>query len=129
MKKLIGAAAAVFLIAAATGYIGYSTFTSDKYVESFDIRVDNDNDKQVVNFDGHSVELRYENFEEAKFYYGFNDSRRVQQIEDLVLDGTLRRMTDIKSFGNQTYLLHLKYQDDPEKTGDGWMQLYKIEEM
>jgi hypothetical protein len=119
---------AALFMSAAVGFAGNQTFFSDQnFSKSMDVRVDNENRKEMARFDNQSLQLRYENFEEAKYYYGFNDSRGVQQIEDLEHDGEIHTFRDIKSFGDKTYFLYLRYQDNASEFDDGWMELYRIE--
>ena len=120
-----------FLLAAGIGFAIHQfvqTDSSDEFSQELDLRVDSDNPVASTEFDGNNLELRYEDSEEAKFYFKFNDTRGVQQIEDLKQDGTLQTKTEIKSFGNKTYFLYLRYRDDPNQTGDGFMELYRVEE-
>ena len=124
-------AAAAFLLAAGTGFAAYQTFQPDgeeNFSRDVSVRVDSETQIDSVDFDNHSIELRYEDTDRAKFYYNFNDVRGVQQIEGLQHDGTLQTFRDIKSFENQTYFLYLRYMDNPNQSEDGYMELYRIEE-
>ena len=118
---------AAFFLAAATGFAVSEAAQSDGFARDVDVRVDNENDKQTIEFDNKTLELRHENFEEAKFYYGFNDTRGVQQIEGLKHNGEVQNLRDIRSFGEDTYFLYIRYQDNSSEFGDAWMKLYRIE--
>ena len=121
-----------FLLAAGAGFAIHQfvqTDSSDEFSQDLDLRVDSDNPVASTEFDGNNIELRYEDTTEAKFYFKFNDTRNIQQIEGLRQDGTLQTKTEIKSFGNKTYFLYLIYQDYPNKTGEGFMEIYRIEEL
>jgi hypothetical protein len=123
--------AAAFLLAAGTGFAAHQVFQSggeEKFASDVSLRVDAESQIDSVDFDNHTVELRYEDTDRAQFYYSFDDARGVQQIEGLQHDGTLQNFRDIKSFGNQTYFLYLRYMDDPNQSEDGYMELYRIEE-
>jgi hypothetical protein len=121
-------AAASFILAAGIGFAGHQAFFQEqKFSEDLSLRVDSETQTASTEFDGHKIELRYEDAEEAKFYFKYNDSRGVQQLRGLEHDGTLRTTRKIRSFGKDTYFLYLRYKDDPEKSEDGFLELYRIE--
>ncbi len=126
-RNYIVALAALILSAGIAFAAHQEFFTEQKFSRSFDLRVDNENSEETVMFKNHSLGLTYENFQEAKFYYNFNDSRGNQQIQGLEIDGQIHTFRDIKSFGEDTYFLYIRYQDNATKFGDGWMELYRIE--
>jgi hypothetical protein len=116
------------ILSAGIGFAAHQEFfTEQKFSKSLDIRIDNENSEETIQFQNHSFGLTYENFQGAKFYYNFNDSRGTQQMENLEIDGQVHTFRDIKSFGRDTYFLYFRYQDDAEEFGDGWMELYRIE--
>lgn len=122
-------AVAAFILAAGLGFAAHQSLKGDdKFSTDVSLRVDTDNQIASTEFDGNFLELRYEDTDRAKYYFKFNDSRRVQQIENLKQDGTLQTTTKIRSFGNKTYFLHLRYQDDPSVSDDGFMEIYRVEE-
>jgi len=123
--------AAAFILAAGTGFAAHQTLQKDGdsgFSQDVSVRVDSETQVDSVDFDNHTLELRYEDTDKAKFYYKFEDSRSVEQIEGLQHDGALHNFRDIKSFGNQTYFLYMRYLDDPNQSEDGYMELYRIEE-
>lgn len=122
---------AAFFLATTVGYAGHQMISNDgssSYTEDLDLRVDSETQVASTEFDGNYLELRYEDTEKAKFYFKFNDTRDVQQLEGLRQDGTLQTTTKIRSFGNKTYFLYLRYLDNPNQSEDGYMELYRIEE-
>ena len=122
-------AMAAFFVAAASGFAVHQLMTgSGEFEKQMDVRVDNDNQEATAKFDGKELGLEYENYQQAKFYFVFNDTREEQLLEGLKYDGKLQNIREIRSFGNKTYLLYIRYQDNASKFGDGWMELYKIEE-
>jgi hypothetical protein len=123
--------ASAFLLALGAGYAANQTFQNSSeagFSKELSLRVDSETPTAYTEFDDHYIELRYEDTDKAKFYYKFNDTRNVQQIEGLKHDGKLQNFRDIKSFGNQTYFLYLRYMDQPNQSNDGYMELYRIEE-
>ncbi|MEF8880646.1 MAG: hypothetical protein V5A72_02340 [Candidatus Nanohaloarchaea archaeon] len=122
-------AVASFFLAAGTGFTGHQMMKdADNFSEDTSLKVDVDNQNAGKVFDGNYLGLKYEDDDRGRFYFKFNDSRGIQRIQDLRQDGTLQRTKKIRSFGNKTYFLHLRYQDDPEVMKDGFMELYMIEE-
>jgi hypothetical protein len=120
---------AAFFVAAAVGFAGHRMLGSGgEFTKEMDVRVDMDNQEATARFDNQTLELKYQNYQQAKFYFVFNDTRGEQQIEDLEYDGELHTTTEIRSFGNKTYLLYLRYQDNASEFDDGWMELYRVEE-
>ena len=124
-------AVASFILAAGVGFAAHQTVQSEGeagFSKDLSVRVDSDTQTNSIEFDNHFIELRYEDRDKARFYYKFNDTRGVEQIEGLTHDGTLQNFRDIKSFRNQTYFLYIRYLDDPNQSEDGYMELYRIEE-
>jgi hypothetical protein len=125
---LIGIAA--FFLATAIGFTAHQTIQKNQnnYTTDLTLRVDAEKQTASTKFDGNYIELRYEDTEKAKFYFKFNDTRNIQRIKGLKQDSTLQTTTKIRSFGNKTYFLYLRYQDNPNQTQDGYIELYKIEQ-
>lgn len=128
-KRVYAVALAAFFVASGTGFAVHQLIAGDgEFEKEMDVRVDNDNQEATAEFDGQELGLEYENYQQAKFYFVFNDTREEQLIEGLEYNGQLQTTTEIRSFGNKTYLLYLRYQDNATEFGDGWMELYRVEE-
>lgn len=121
--------AAAFFISAAIGFAGHQVLDrGDEFVKKMDVRADHDNQEATARFDSQNLTLVYENFKQAKFYFEFNDSREEQLLKGLRYNGKLQTTKKIRSFGNKTYILYLRYRDNASKFDDGWIELYRIEE-
>ena len=121
---------AVFFLAAGTGFAAHNMLKGGDsgYVEELSLRADTENSKVNTTFDGNFIELRHEEAPEARFYFNFNQSTPAQEIENFKHDGTLQTTTEIKSFGNKTYFLYIRYRDDPNQSEDAFIELFRIEE-
>lgn len=121
--------ASAFFLSVGTGFaLHQSLQKDDKFVEDLSLRADDENQVASTEFDENFIEMRYEDTKKAKFYFRYNDSRGIQTLQGLKHDGTIRRTTKIRSFGNKTYFLYLRYRDNPEIREDGFIELYRIEE-
>ncbi|MFB6158719.1 MAG: hypothetical protein ABEJ95_03600 [Candidatus Nanohalobium sp.] len=120
---------AAFILSTGAGFtLGQILDPGNGYVKEVNVTVNADKETAELDFNGHTLELRYEDSPKAEMYYAFNDSRGVTRIEGLEHDSQLNTFRDIKSFGNQTYFLYFRYMDDPKKREDGFLKLYRIEE-
>lgn len=122
--------ASAFLLSIGVGFGAHQFLQSDgKYSSDISVRADAENQVAGTNFDENYIELRYEDTPEARFYFKFNDSRGVQRIEGLRQDGTLQTTTKIRSFGEKTYFIYLRYRDRPDKSSEeDYIEIYSIEE-
>jgi hypothetical protein len=122
--------ASAFFLATGAGFALHQYIQSDdKYSSDLSLRADSDKNVAGTNFDGNYIELRFEDTPEAKFYFKFNDSRQVQQIENLRQDGKLQTTTKIRSFGKKTYFIYIRYRDNPEENSEeDFIEIYRIEE-
>lgn len=117
------------MLSVGAGFTIHSQFTGENtFSRDLSLRVDDENSEETVNFDNKTLGLTYENFKKAKYYYNFNGTREEERIQGLKHDGVIHTFRDIKSLGKDTYFLYLRYQDNASKFGDGWMELYRIEE-
>lgn len=122
--------ASAFFLSIGVGFGVHQFLQSDgKYSSDLSNRADAENQVAGASFDGNYIELRYEDTPEASFYFKFNDSRGVQRIEDLRQDGTLQTTTKIRSFGEKTYFIYLRYRDNPNQSSEeDFIEIYRIEE-
>lgn len=123
--------AAAFFLSIGAGFAGHTLLQNgnSEYSEDFSLRADTEDSVVNTTFDGDNyIELRHEEAPEARFYFNFERETNAELIDDLRHDGTLQTITKIRSFGNKTYFLYLRYQDDPNQSEDAFIELYRIEE-
>ncbi|QGA80500.1 hypothetical protein [Candidatus Nanohalobium constans] len=130
-KRTIVLVVAAFFLSTVLGFASHTLLQNgdSEYTESFSLRADTEDEVVNTTFDGDNyLELRHEEAPKARFYFKTQQEENAEQIEDLKHDGTLQTTTKIRSFGNKTYFLYLRYMDNPNQSEDGYMELYRIEE-
>ncbi len=129
---LIGAA--VFVIATAAGFLGtqhvQGTDQPEKFRSLVNATVDADQNIRTVEFDGQSLDLMYEDSSEAGMYIDLDQDGSFDiELENLTRNGEVRETTQIVTFGNKSYNLYIRYKDDRDEEGEGFMRVYQVREL
>lgn len=126
-RKTVLVSVAVFLVSAAVGFTAGSMpqeTASSAYREDVDFTANASNPIEEVRFDERNMSLVVQPGEEAEFFIEVDD--QIEPLEGIKHDGNINELTDFVTLEGEMYLLNFRYTDDPEKSGDEWIKLYRI---
>lgn len=123
--------AAAFLISAAIGFGAGSLQTDQETSSTYDERLDftaNDSNTIVdARFDNRTIKLILRPGNTTEFY--FEEEGNVIELDNIKRDGQVHEVRDIISIRGKTYLLYMRYNDDPEQQDDEWLTLYRVKQL
>jgi hypothetical protein len=116
-----------FLVALVVGYSLNSTLTGEEeFDQQFDAEVNATNPVQAVEFDDREITLMHQNDPEARFFMDITGDGSSDRELEVRRDGRVHQDTVLATVEGKTYFLYLRYSDDPDAEGDGWMTLYRV---
>ncbi len=123
--------AAVFLASVTAGIIatqslGQSGNQTDKQETVFTVGalVDGENDITTASFDNRSIDLLFEDEQEALMYLDLNrDGSADIELDGLNRSGRVQQTTETVTLGNHSYRLVLEYRDNSTSTGEAYLNL------
>lgn len=123
-------AVSVFLVAGVVAF----TAVQDRYSYGQSLEVDSQvNSSQEVSevrFFNHSIDLMLEGSENASFYLDLDrDGSADERLRGLRRDGRIHSTAELVDFGDGVYRLYIRYQDEPGKSGDAWMRVFRVESL
>lgn len=130
-EYLIGLA--ILLISTSAAFGAGSFFFNDqpeRYSNLFNITVDSDQPVKTVDFDNQSLQLMFESGQEARMYIDTDrDGSFDIELLDVVRDGEKHTITQLVTYKSTSYRLYFRYSDDKDLSGDGFLSLYRIQEL
>lgn len=130
-RQTLITAGAVFVIFVFAGF--YLAFQSEpqkqKFVESMNVTADSDNEIVTASFDNQSLDLMHEDQTRARFYLDLNQDGASDIELDVVRNGTVQETTQVVTFGEKSYRLHLRYKDALDRNDDSWIRIYRVVEL
>lgn len=124
-------AGTVFLAAAAAGLVVGFQFLGQDSRETAEPRTfavgalaDGENDVATARFDNQSINLLFEDEPEARMFLDLDGDGGFEiELDDLNRSGTEQQNTETVNLGNRSYRLLFEYRDDPEETGEAYLNL------
>ncbi len=101
-----------------------------KFSTLMNTTVDDDDEIATARFDNRTLDLMYEDTEEARFYIDIDrDGSFDKEFDGLKHNGEVYNVTETVNLGESTYMLYFRYKDSGNETGDGWLWLYRVREL
>lgn len=124
-------AVVVFLFFLAAGFtLAEFQDREQRYVESFNITVDEEKSTATVKFRNNSFDMMLGGGEKATFFIDEDrDGSFDYRLRDLTRDGVIRSKVVPYSFNRTGYDLHFTYRDNNSVEGDSFLRLELIEEI
>ncbi len=123
--------AAVFLASVTAGLIATQSLgqptdqtAGEETVFTVGALVDGENDITTASFDNRSMDLLFEDEQEALMYLDLNrDGSADIELDGLNRSGRVQQTTETVTLGNQSYRLVLEYRDNSTSTGEAYLNL------
>jgi len=123
--------AAVFLASVTAGLIATQSLgqptdqtAGEETVFTVGALVDGENDITTASFDNRSMDLLFEDEQEARMYLDLNqDGSADIELDGLNRSGRVQQTTETVTLGNQSYRLVLEYRDNSTSTGEAYLNL------
>lgn len=90
------------------------------------VTADADNQVVTASFYNRSIDIMYEDTEEAKMYLDYNRDGSFDYQFDVQSDGEYHNTSRTVKLGGEEFALYFKYIDYSDRTGDGEITLYKV---
>jgi hypothetical protein len=123
----------ILLISTSAAFGVGSLFFNDqpqRYSELFNTTVGSDQPVKTVDFDNQSLQLMFESGQKARMYIDTDkDGSFDIELRDLVRDGEKHTLTQLVTYSSTSYRLYFRYSDDKNLSGDGFLTLYRIQEL
>lgn len=117
-----------FLIFTVSALLAFNLFgTPQNLQKEPGLEVNTSNEIATVDFENQSFDIMLENSAEAAFYLDKDRDGSADRKFEIVSDKNVHREYKILDFPENIYELKIRYQDDPEETGDAWMEVESIE--
>ncbi|MFB6204429.1 MAG: hypothetical protein ABEJ75_02180 [Candidatus Nanohaloarchaea archaeon] len=121
--------AAVFVAAFSAGWMSYSITRPSLYQSGLNATVDAQNGVRDVSFDNRSISLMHSNSAKGSFFLDIDRDGSPERKIEVEHDGEIHQKQVFATVRGNTYILYLRYSDNPEKKDDAWMTVYKVEEV
>lgn len=127
-------AVAILMISTSIGFGAGGLLLEDrqleKYSEFLNETVNADQSSKTVEFDNHSLQIMFESTQKARMYIDTDvDGSFDVELTDLKHDGVKHTTTELVTYNSTSYRLHFRYKDDENVSGDGFLTLYRIQEL
>lgn len=123
-KEQLYLAIPALLVALVVGYSIGSTPT-EEFDTSLDVNVNSSNPVGTASFDNRELTVMHQNDAEGKFFMDVTGDGSADREIDIIRDGSVHQITEIVTLDGKTYFVYFRYSDDPEKTGDSWLKIYR----
>lgn len=98
----------------------------EKFVSDVEFEANSSNVIQDVSFDNRTVQLIVQPGNESEFFLSINGT--VEKISPVERDGEVHDLRKIFTVGDEMYIFHFQYSDDPESSED-WIRVQRIEQL
>jgi len=112
-----------------TGLLGFyvalqtSGDTDDRFTN---YTADSENGVATASFYDRTIDLMYEDSQAARMYLDLDRDGSFDRELDLARDGEYHTLTELVELEGEGYVLHIRYRDSANQTGDGEMTLYRV---
>lgn len=122
----------LFLVSVGAGFFmaGQTQQNSALSFEKFvDYRAGPEKAIKKAEFDNRSLNLMYEDSEAARMYIDLDRDGSFDRKLNTTNDGEKRLTEEVVTLKNRSYRLYFRYRDDSERSGDGFLTLYRIKQI
>lgn len=123
----------ILVLSVAVGFgmgLEFSQDSQEKFTSFPDVRVDSTSQVQKLDFDNHSLDLMFEDRDEADFYIDKDrDGSFDIELENLTQDGEEREAVQVVTFGTKSYRIFYRYRDNISISEDAYLEVYQVKEM